>query len=89
MNYTYYDVDLKTFGTYPIKTVSDAFKDLKVGKNTVLIKTPTSGQVSLRSIYLAYYQSENYTPYLQPVYVFEGENFAAYVVAIPNDYLAQ
>ena len=87
MNYTLYDIDQKTTATYPIKSVSNAFSDLKSGQNTVLLKVPTNPKVSLRNIYLAYYLPETYTQYLAPIYVFEGQDFAAYVKAIPNEYL--
>lgn len=85
LNFVYYEVDQKTFATYPIKSALNAFNDLKAGAG-VIILAPISGQVSLRDIYLAYYQPEVYAPYLQPVFVFEGEDFAAYIPAIISDY---
>ncbi len=36
----------------------------------------------------AYFESENYTPYLQPVYVFEGPDFVAFDSAVTVDYLS-
>ncbi len=86
MNYSYFELDKQTFATYPIKSVSAAFRDLKENKGVVIL-TPGTSKISLREIYLAYYQPELYTPYIQPVYVFEGENFASYVPAILSDYL--
>lgn len=87
MKYTYYGVDEKTSATYPIKSPSNSFKDLKSGHDTVLVKSPNGGDVSIRNIYLAYFESETYSAYLQPIYVYEGQDFAAYVSAIPDDYI--
>lgn len=85
LDYTYWEIDKKTFATYPIKSVSDAYSDLKRG-NSYIIFAPDSAQVSLRNIYLAYYQPEEYVPYIQPVFIFEGENFVAYVSAVKGEY---
>jgi len=43
----------------------------------------TAGQVTIRNIYLAYFEPVTLTNYLQPIFVFEGDNnFVAYVPAI-------
>lgn len=81
VRYIYWPIDKTTHSTYPIRSASDAFEDLKGGKGYISLE-PNQPQVSITSVYLAYYQSEQYTPYLQPVYVFEGPNFAALIPAI-------
>jgi len=81
LNFTYYPIDTTTFATYPIKTAEVAFNDLKGGKGVIIVEPPKP-QVSITSVYLGYYLSENYSPYLQPIYVFEGPNFVAYVTAV-------
>ena len=68
-------------------TVDQAFTDLKGGEGSVVL-SPKTGKVSLTSIYLAYYQQESYTPYIQPIYIFEGQDFMAYVSAIDKQYIA-
>lgn len=88
LNFTYWGEDTKTFSTYPIKSANQAFTDLKNGQGVVVIE-PKLPQVSLTSVRLAYYQSEQYSPYLEPIYVFEGENFMAYVSAITPEYLSK
>lgn len=88
LNYTYWQIDKNTFATYPLRSISSAFRDLKDNKGVVIF-APNTSSVSLRNIYLGYYLPENYTPYLQPVYVFEGENFAAFVPAILSDYVEE
>lgn len=86
LNYTYYPVDTSTFATYPLKSSEEAFEDLRSGKGQVIIE-PHKPQVSITSMYLAYFLQEIYSPYLQPIFVFEGPNFVAYTPAISEQYL--
>lgn len=88
LNFTYYPVDTSTFATYPLKTSNQAFEDLKSGKGVVVLE-PAKPNVSITSLYLGYFLSEIYSPYLLPVFVFEGPEFAAYVPAISNDFQSQ
>lgn len=81
LNFTHWPPDTTTFATYPTKSAEVAFQDLQTGKGVVIIE-PAKADVSITSVYLGYFLSENYTPYLQPIYVFEGPNFVAYVSAI-------
>lgn len=86
LNFTYFPIEPSTFATYPIKGGEAAFEDLRNGKGVVIIE-PTKANVSVTSVYLGYFLSENYHPYLQPVFVFEGPNFVAYVPAISQDFI--
>lgn len=88
LTFIYFPVDTSTFATYPIKTVEMAFDDLKSGKGVVVIE-PLRPNVSITSVYLGYFLSENYTPYLLPIFVFEGPNFAAYVSAVTEQFQSQ
>lgn len=81
LNFTYYPIDTTTYATYPLKTAEVAFDDLKNGQGVVVIQ-PDKPQVSITSVYLGYYLPENYSPYLQPIFVFEGPNFVSFVSAI-------
>lgn len=81
LEFTYYPIEATTFATYFTKTAEAAFEDLKKGRGVVIIE-PLKPQVSITSVYLGYYLSEEYSPYLQPIYIFEGPNFVAYVLAI-------
>lgn len=87
LNFTYYPIDTTTFATYPSKTAEEAFLDLKSGKGVVVLESEKP-QVSITSVYLGYYLSENYSPYLQPIFVFEGPHFAAYVPAVSPQFLS-
>lgn len=86
INYVFWPIDKSTYSTYAIKNTETAFAELKSGKGAVVVE-PDYPQVSITSVHLAYYQPIEYTPYLQPVYVFEGPKFAALVSAI--DYSSQ
>ena len=86
INFTYYPIDTTTFGTYPTKSAEEAFDDLKNGAGVVVVE-PLKPQVSISSVYLGYYLPQIYSPYLQPIFVFEGPNFVAYVPAVNSQYL--
>lgn len=83
INYTYWTIDKTESSSYKLKKIEDAFNELKSGRGFIIIES-SKPQVSISNIYLAYYQDEQYAPYLQPVYVFEGPNFAAYIPAIAS-----
>jgi len=85
LNFTYYPIDTSTYATYPIKSAQQAFEDLKNGKGVVTIE-PLKPNVSITSIYLGYYLPENYSPYLQPIFIFEGPHFASYVPATSEQF---
>ncbi len=84
IDYTIWPIDETTYSTYTLKTAEQALADLRSGLGFISIE-PKNPQVSISSIYLAYLQQEEYTPYLQPVYVFEGPDFAALVPAIAKN----
>lgn len=86
MEVTFWPIDISSYATYPIKSSSEAFDDLRSGNGTIII-VPPSPKVSITDMALTYFQSDQYSPYLQPIYVFTGPNFTAYVAAISNSYL--
>lgn len=74
-----------TQATYPIKTVQDAFTELKNGNAYIAAYTGTNNQIVINKVYLAYYLGETEQQYLMPIIVFEGQNgFFAYVSALTN-----
>ena len=88
LNLTYYPIDTTTFATYPVKSSEQSLEDLKSGKGSVVLE-PDKPQVSITSVYLGYFLEEKYSPYLLPIFVFEGPNFAAYVPAITEQFQTQ
>lgn len=81
VDYTLWQIDNTTFSTYPLITAEQALIDLKTGKGFIS-SDPKTPKVSVASVRLAYYEAEEYAPYLQPVFIFEGPGFAALVPAI-------
>lgn len=81
VDYIYWPVDKTTSSTYLLKTPDQAYADLRSGASFVAVQPPNPN-VSITSVFLAYFEMPDYTPYLQPVYVFQGPNFAAVVPAV-------
>lgn len=82
--YTYWPIDLMTTGTYELKQSITAWQELQNGGGYIA-RYPRVNKTTatIRKIYLAYYDSLEAQTYLQPVFVFEGdEGFMAYVPAI-------
>ncbi len=75
-------------GTYPLRTGAQAWTDLESGKGLVVSSPQPDGEIKIKKIFLAYYDPDIYQEYMQPVYVFLGENkFVAYVPAVTEEYL--
>jgi hypothetical protein len=88
MAYTYWPVDYLTTATYPLKLSTTAWEELQSG-NGYIARYPITGSKTavIRNIYLAYYDSYEPQTYLQPVFVFEGDNgFVGYVPAISPEW---
>lgn len=80
------NIDRQSFSTYPLKTTQEAINSLNTGNYWTAIDIADK-EVVIRRIYLAYYEPNTLTNYLQPIYVFEGDNgFVAYVPAIRSEY---
>lgn len=88
VNYQHVNVDTSeaSSSTYPIITSQEAFNNLNLGNYWPASDTNAS-KITIRKIYLAYFEPVNLTQFLQPVYVFEGDgDFVAYVRAVKDTY---
>jgi len=75
-------------GIYPLKSGDLAWEELTKGKGIVLSNPKEKKEVVIKQMSLAYLDLDFYQPYLQPVYLFIGEdNFSAFVPAVSFDYL--
>lgn len=86
--YHHLPVDETQFATYPIKTAEQALEELKEGQGYIAnLGLNEDGKVTIRRIYLAYYDSQSIDDtFLQPIVVFQGDDdFYAYVLAITSD----
>lgn len=87
VSYKYATIDRELFSTYPIKTAEEAWNDLKMGNYWPASDVETN-KVTIRNMYLAYFEPISLTNYLQPIYVFEGDGkFAAYVPAVTDNFI--
>lgn len=82
LDYTYWPIDTTQFATYPLKTVQQAYDELKNGGGTVIVDDKLNKDVSVTSVFIGYYLPKTYIPYIQPVFVFKGDTFVAYVPAL-------
>jgi hypothetical protein len=89
--FRYYPIDMEKPNTYPIKTPTQAFEELKQGKAYIAnLGLKKDGKITVRRIDLAYYDPDVPTQFFQPVYVFKGDgDFIAYVPAVTADYYGE
>lgn len=75
-------VDNSVVHTYPIRTAAQAWSILQAGEGYVA-RHSSSGEAVIRSVALGYYDDFEPQTYLQPIYVFIGDDdFLGYVPAI-------
>ena len=84
----FYETDQNKIGIYPLITGEEAFAKLQAGGAYFMKFQESQTDVTIKKMFLAYLDPDVYQPYLQPVYVFWGDNdFSAYVPAVHPDYL--
>jgi hypothetical protein len=86
--YHYFPVDETKSSTYPIKTAQVAWEELTAGKGYMAsLGTNENKNITIRRIYLGYYDGGTAMDFYQPVFVFEGDNgFITYVPAVTDAY---
>lgn len=88
VNYSYFPVELDQNATYPLIGIQPAWQRLQEGKSFIASVDGGVDNVVVRDIYLAYYDADTPQQFLQPVYVFEGDNdFTAYVPALSDEWV--
>ena len=81
----FFERSLDKVGAYPLITGDVAFQALEKGEGIILLNSdPNNKNKIIKKMYLAYLEPDEYAQYLQPVYVFEGDDFAVFVPAIKN-----
>lgn len=91
VKFIHFPVSLNNFATYPLRDTTSAWNLLKNGKGFVAnLGDNQSGNITIRNVYFAYYDSNEPQNFLQPVIVFEGDrDFYAYVPAVTESWLEQ
>lgn len=89
--YHYFPVDEDQSATYPIKTSDSAWEELRSGKVFIAnMGVNNENGVTIRRVYLAYYDPGVPTDFYQPIFVFEGDRgFIGYVPAVTADYYGE
>jgi len=88
-NFKYANIDRESFSTYPIKTVEQAMASLNSGNYWSPSDIPEKN-IIIRDVSLIYYEPITLTQYVQPLFVFKGDNnFVAFVSAIGSSYIQQ
>jgi hypothetical protein len=86
----YFEKSADQVGLYPLKSGDQAYADLQAGNAYVINGQPGQTNITIKKMFLAYYDPDIYQPYLQPVYVFIGDNdFVGYVSAVVNALLTK
>ncbi len=89
IGYFYRQVDYLNFETYPLRTAKSAWNLVQSG-DAYVINGKNLKEVVVREVELAYYDSFEEQKYLQPIYVFRGDNnFMAFVPAVSANYLTR
>lgn len=85
--YHFFSVDQNQSSTYPVKTGQEAWEELKNGRGFIISAPEGTADITIRKIYLAYYDSGEPQGFLQPIVVFEGDrDFVAYLPAVTDEY---
>lgn len=88
-DYTYTQILYEQTHTYPIITGPEAWDALLDGRGYIATSI-TSDTAIIRSVSIGYFEALDNQKYLQPIYIFEGDDdFTAYVPAIRAEYLTQ
>lgn len=88
MSYIFWPIANNEFATYPLISATAAFQTLGEGRATVIEPGNNEENIVIRNIYLSYYDNSEPQLYMQPIFVFEGDNnFVAYYPAISPDWL--
>lgn len=88
LDYNYFPVDLETSAVYPLIGVAEAWKRMQNGGGYVAGVKPSVTNVTVRSVTLGYYDAEDPQQFMQPVYVFRGDDdFVGYVSAVTDTWV--
>lgn len=85
----FFEKSNEQIGLYPVKMGDEAWKELKSGKGMVFYNKPENKDILIKKMLYGYLDPKEYQDYLQPVYVFLGDNdFIGYVPAIKEQYFS-
>lgn len=84
----FFEKDVTQRGTYPIKSGDVAWEQLKQGNGYIISAGQNSNTITIREMFVAYFDPGVEQRFLQPVYVFLGDkDFVGYVPALDDSSL--
>lgn len=88
ITYTYWPLENETYATYGLISGTQAFEALQSGYGYIVSYPLGSTVATIRNVTLAYYDAVEPQTYMQPIFVFTGDNgFMAYVPAVNPDWI--
>ena len=90
--YHHFPVNPENSSTYPLKPTQTAWDELSAGKAFIANVGTGNSNITIRRVYLAYYDPDQYTEFYQPVVVFEegvDNGFTAYVPAVTDEFYGE
>lgn len=86
-NYIYQSISDDS-STYPLKTVSQAYEELKMGKAYIASYLGSEPNISIKKVFLGYYMGAQSQDFLMPIIIFQGDDeFYAYVPAVTDEWI--
>lgn len=84
VDYAHQPVSEENYATYPFKSSATAWQELANGQGFVAsLGENSQDKVTIRKVYLAYFDSDEIQDFLQPIFVFEGDKgFVGYIQAV-------
>lgn len=83
ISFKFWTIENEQRATYPLKSADLAWEELKNNKGYIPLPPSTNNPIVIRKISLGYFYPDDYQSFLQPIYVFEGDqNFLGFVTAI-------
>lgn len=90
MTYKYSPIELDTSATYPLRSSQSAWEQFQAGEGVITRLVKNTQQVVVRDVKLAYYDADIPQQFLEPVYVFHGDDgLVGYVSAIDPKWLGK
>jgi hypothetical protein len=84
----YYEKSTDQVGVYPVKDGAIAYEQLKNGLGMVVSGPSSAQNITIKKMFFGYLDPDTEQDYLEPVYIFLGDNnFVAYVAGIDDKYL--
>lgn len=82
LSFKYVPIDREIFGKYKVKTTLEAKAALEAGNYWPAVDA-TGNTVTIRKVEIAYFEPNIASQYMQPIYVFSGDNnFVGYLPAL-------